>query len=63
MGKGFGDSAVAIFGTLMTVAVVAVIVSQRAQTSNIIQAIGSATGGSINAAISPLMASDQSQGR
>jgi len=49
-----GNNVVAVFGMLVTIAVIAVIVSQRANTSSIIQAIGSSTGNVITAAVSPL---------
>jgi hypothetical protein len=51
-----GGKVVTAFGLLMTVAVVSVIVSQRANTAKIIQALGSATGGVIGAATAPLNA-------
>ena len=51
-----GSNVVAVFGSLMFVAVVAVVVSQRANTSKIIQSLGSATGGVIGAATAPLSA-------
>lgn len=57
-----GNSAVAIFGSLMFVAVVAVVVSNRANTSKIVQALGSATGGVIGAAVSPLSAGSSGAG-
>ena len=50
----FGNVALAGFTALITLAVVAVIVSQRAQTQAIITAIGGATAQSIGAAVSPV---------
>lgn len=55
----FGSGAVAVFGLFAVIAVVAVIVSQRAQTTAIIQALGAATGGVINASTAPLNAKSQ----
>lgn len=49
-----GNNVVAVFGSLMFVAVVAVIVSNRANTAHIIQALGSSTGSVIGAAVAPL---------
>ena len=49
-----GAYALAGFTTLIMLAMVAVIVSQKAQTASIIQAIGTATGGAIGAAVSPV---------
>jgi hypothetical protein len=49
-----GNNVVQVFGLLFFVAIVAVLVSQRATTARVIQAIGSATGGVIGAAVSPL---------
>jgi hypothetical protein len=45
---------VGIFLALFTVAIVAVIVSQRAQTAAILQALGQATASSIGAATAPV---------
>jgi hypothetical protein len=42
------------FAMLFTLATVAVIVSQRANTSAVLQALGSATGTAISAAVSPV---------
>jgi len=54
-----GDSGalVAIFTSLFFVAVIAVVVSQRAQTANILQALGTATSSTIGAAVAPVTAS------
>jgi hypothetical protein len=53
--SGGGVSAiVGIFGTLISLAVVAVIVSQRAQTSSILTALGGAAGAAIGAAVAPV---------
>lgn len=49
------------FTGLFTLAVVAVIVSQKAQTSSILQALGQATATSIGAAIAPVTATKQGQ--
>lgn len=57
-----GGNVVAIFGSLMFVAVVAVVVSNRANTSKIVQALGSATGGVIGAAVAPLGSGQQGGG-
>ena len=45
---------IAIWTGLLGLAMVAVIVSQKAQTSNILQALGTASASSIGAAIAPL---------
>lgn len=45
---------IGIFTMLLTVAVVAVIVSQKAQTASIVQALGSAVSTSIGAAVAPV---------
>jgi len=42
------------FTALISLAVVAVILSQNAQTSQVIQALGTATAGSIGAAVAPV---------
>ena len=55
-GSGIGASGVAMFGSLMFVAVVAVILSQRANTAAVLQALGQSTGGIIGAAVSPVTA-------
>ena len=55
-----GSNVVTVFGSLMFVAVVAVIVSNRANTSKIVQSIGTATGGVIGAAVAPLSAGSNS---
>jgi hypothetical protein len=55
-----GSNVVSVFGSLMFVAVVAVIVSNRANTSKIVQSIGTATGGVIGAAVAPLSAGSNS---
>ena len=57
-----GNNVVAVFGSLMFVAVVAVVVSNRANTSKIVQAIGTSTAGVIGAAVAPLSASGQGTG-
>ena len=49
----------AAFTALLTVAVVAVIVSQHAQTSAVIQSLGTATAGAIGAAVAPVTANQQ----
>jgi hypothetical protein len=49
-----GRDVVSIFGFFATITVIAVLVSTRAQTQQIIQSIGSATSGVINSAVSPL---------
>jgi len=54
--KGISGGAVAIFGSLMFVAVVAVLVSQRAATSSILQALGTGVAQDIGAATAPLNA-------
>jgi hypothetical protein len=61
MGDGFGKFFL-MFGGIVTLAMVAVLVSQKAQTSNIIQALGSAVGTSIGAAVSPLTANNSNGG-
>jgi len=47
---------VAIFGSLMFVAVVAVVLSQRAATSSVLQALGTGVAQDIGAATAPLNA-------
>lgn len=54
-----GKNVVAIFASLMTVAVIAVVVSQRAQTSTVIKALGTATTSAIGAAVSPVGSGQQ----
>jgi hypothetical protein len=49
-----GANVVAIFGGFMFLAVIAVVVSNRANTANIIGSLGKATGGVIGTAISPV---------
>ena len=51
---GVSGSVVAIFTALFAVAIVAVLVSQNAQTSKILQAIGTSTSSTIGAAVSPV---------
>jgi hypothetical protein len=51
-----GRDVVSIFGFFATIAVIAVIVSNRANTQQIISSIGTATGGVITSAVSPLNA-------
>lgn len=58
MGNG-GALLLTGFTALISLAVVAVILSQNAQTSSIIQALGSATSSSIGAATAPVTASSQ----
>lgn len=52
-----GGQIVGFFTALFTVAIVAVIVSQKAQTAAILQALGTATASSIGAAVSPVTGS------
>lgn len=52
-------SVVAMFTALFTVAIVAVIVSQRANTAAILKAIGGSGAEVINAAVSPVTQSKQ----
>ena len=49
-----GSQIVGAFGVLIGLAMVAVLVSQNAQTANVIQAIGGAVGQSIGAATAPV---------
>jgi hypothetical protein len=58
--SGGTGAIVAIFGSLIGLAVIAVIVSQRAQTSSILQALGSAAGTAIGAATAPVTGSSTS---
>ena len=52
---GGGISAgVAMFGMLMTVATIAIVLSQRANTTAVLKALGTSTGGVIGAAIAPV---------
>jgi uncharacterized membrane protein YjjP (DUF1212 family) len=53
MSHGSGEI-VAIFTALFTVAIVALLVSKKAQTDKIFRALGSATAQSIGAAVSPV---------
>ena len=57
-----GSGLLAAFTALLTVAVVAVIVSQHAQTSAVIQALGSATSSAIGAAVAPVTQTGQTNG-
>jgi hypothetical protein len=52
--KNGSGTIVGIFTALLTLAAIAVIVSQRAQTSSILNALGSAAAVSINAATAPV---------
>ena len=52
--SGGTGAIVAIFGSLIGLAVIAVIVSQRAQTASILGALGSAAGTAIGAATAPV---------
>jgi len=52
--QGAGGMLLAGFTALISLAVVAVILSQNAQTSQVIQALGTATAGSIGAAVAPV---------
>jgi hypothetical protein len=52
--KNGSGTIVGIFTALLTVAIVAVIVSQHAQTASILQALGSAAAVSIGAATAPV---------
>jgi hypothetical protein len=56
MGK-FGEAIVAILTAVIGLAIVAVIVSQNAQTSNVIGAFGSSFSQIIGAAVGPVMGS------
>jgi hypothetical protein len=47
------------FTALIGLATIAVLVSQRAQTSNVIQALGSGVGSAIGAAVSPVTGGDK----
>jgi hypothetical protein len=58
-GSGIG-ALVAAFGAIVGLAMVAVLVSQRAQTSSIIQALASGTGSVIGAATAPVTTAGQS---
>lgn len=55
-----GGTILAAFTALLTVAVVAVIVSQNAQTASILSALGGATSQAIGAAVAPVTQSNQS---
>jgi len=48
------DKVILVFTGLFALAVVAVIVSQKAQTAKVIQALGTGVGGVINSAVSPV---------
>lgn len=61
MGNG-GAMLLAGFTALLTVAVVAVILSQNAQTAQVIQALGSAASTSIGAAVAPVTQSSNQSG-
>lgn len=54
MAEGVGGAGVAMFGSLMVVATVAVIVSNRAQTAKVLNALGQGVGTTIGAAVSPV---------
>jgi hypothetical protein len=49
-----GPAAVAVIGSVITLAIVAVVVSQRAQTPAVLHAGGSALAGIISAAVGPV---------
>jgi hypothetical protein len=49
-----GPTLITILGGIFTLAMVAVVVSQKAQTSQVFQGAGSALSSVINAAVSPL---------
>jgi hypothetical protein len=53
---GLGGAIVGIFGTLIGLATIAVMVSQRAQTGSILTALGGAAGTAIGAAVAPVTA-------
>jgi len=57
--NGISGTFLAAFTALLTVAVIAVLVGQNAQTAAVIQAIGSATAGGIGAAIAPVTQTKQ----
>lgn len=52
--NSFGPTLITVLGGIFTLAMVAVIVSQRAQTSTVLQGAGTALSSVINAAVSPL---------
>jgi hypothetical protein len=52
--NGISGTLLAVFTLIIGVAVVAVLVSQQAQTAAVIQAIGSAAGNAIGTAVSPV---------
>lgn len=54
MANGTGGEIVAIFTALFSVAIVAVIVSNKANTAAVLSALGGATASSIGAAVSPI---------
>jgi hypothetical protein len=54
------SAAVAVIGGIVGLAIVAVLVSQKAQTSGVIQAAGSALSGIIGAAVGPITGSTAS---
>ena len=49
-----GGEVVAIFTALFSVAIVAIILSNKANTASVLQALGGATAKSIGAAVSPI---------
>lgn len=57
-----GTAILAGFTALISLAVVAVILSQNAQTDKVITALGGAVSQSIGAAVSPVTGSNQSSG-
>lgn len=52
--EGFGTAIAAIVAGVLTVALVAVVVSQNAQTSGVITSAGTALSGIIGAAVAPV---------
>lgn len=56
-GKGTG-ALIAAFGLIVGLAMVAVLVSQKAQTSSVLQALGTAGGSLIGAAVAPVSGSN-----
>ena len=57
MASGTGGDIVAIFTALFAVAIIAIIVSTKANTASILNALGTATASSIGAAVSPVTGS------
>lgn len=55
--NSIGPTLITVLGGIITLAIVAVIVAQKAQTSQVIQGAGTALSGVIKAAVQPVVSS------